>query len=67
MTSREQLANYQAELLEALSSAATPEEASDRLRELAKSAEMQEQVGTLDPRMMDVAMRLTKKWGCRIQ
>lgn len=67
MTTREALAIYQAELLDALNSAATPEEASKRIRELAKAAGLQDDLGEIDPRMMDVAVQLTKKWGVRYE
>ena len=65
MNEREKLANYQAELLNALHAAETVEQAETALRELATEAGLAEDLGSIDPNMLRVAMQLTKKWAVR--
>ena len=62
MSDREKLATYQAKLLDALHAAETLEEAEVALQSLATDAGIADDIGSVDPRMLRIAMQLTKKW-----
>ena len=64
MTSqREQLARYQADLLDLLYTAQSAADASESIRQIAAEADLPTNLQKIDPRMVDVAMHLRKKWG----
>ena len=63
MSDRQKLATYQAKLLDALHAAKTLGEAEAALQSLAADADMTDDLGQVDPRMLRIAMQLTKKWG----
>lgn len=60
---RERLARYQADLLDLLYGAKSVDDAKDSLLAIAESAKLRDRIGDVDPRMLDVAIKLTKKWG----
>lgn len=61
----ERLANVQAALLETLASDLPPEEIVARLRSDPKLAEYADWIATFEPRMIETAALLVKKWGRR--
>lgn len=61
----EQLADFQAALLEILARFEDPVEILRELRNLDLPPEYREWVNSFDPAMTEVAARLTKKWGVR--
>ncbi len=63
MTSdRQQLAEYQAALLDILATATSPEAALGSIRKLAVTVEASGDSKVFDLRMVDVAIKLTQKW-----
>jgi hypothetical protein len=64
MTSdRQQLAEYQAALLDILAMASSPEAATESIRELTDTSPAPGYICEFDIRMVDAAMELTRKWG----
>lgn len=61
--SDEALARFQAALLDLLSQPLSASEIALRLREDAACAPFQDYVSGFEPRMIEVAAELTKKWG----
>jgi hypothetical protein len=59
------LARFQALLLDALSRAESADEVLARLRGDPELAEYADYIASFEPRMIDVAMELTRKWGVR--
>jgi len=64
-TQRDELAVFQAALLDLLSEGRPPEETLRRLRADAAFAAHQDYIATFEPRMVEVATALVKKWGRR--
>ena len=60
-----QLASYQRALLAILSSGASTEEIQERLRSEPEFRPFQKYVESFEPRMIEVAVELIGKWGCR--
>ena len=61
----EQLGKFQAELLDLLSKQSSLDEIRSRLSSDEAFQEYQEYVSTFEPRMLEVAVALVKKWGVR--
>ena len=59
------LARFQALLLDALSRAKSADDVLVRLRADPDLAEYADYIATFEPRMIEVAIELTKKWGVR--
>ncbi len=64
-TDRQQLAEYQATLLELLSKYDTIDEIQSHLRTDAPLALYRHHAESFEPRMIEVAAELTKRWGRR--
>jgi hypothetical protein len=65
MPPRNALADFQASLLELLASDLPVNEIQERLQADAAFADFREYVVQLEPRMLSVAVELTKKWAKR--
>jgi hypothetical protein len=59
------LARFQALLLDALGRAKSADEVLTRLRTDPDLEEYSDYIATFEPRMIEVAIELTKKWGVR--
>ena len=60
-----QLAEFQAELLELLARSNAPADAMDALKAMKTTQELADYVAGFEPRMVEVAAVLVKKWGVR--
>ncbi len=64
---QEIMATYQAELLELLYGWESTEDVCRGYEELTQRLGLSDDVGKVDPRMLDLAVHLTKKWGVKSQ
>ena len=62
---RQRLAKYQADILDLLHHSSDVGDVAEQLRQRLEQLNSESTTDAVDPRMVDVAMKLTKKWGVR--